>query len=313
MKKTISILLMLCMMLSGSSFAWAEKPLQNAVCELYSADGAYVDDVGNKETYSYRIPQISDSSADAEEINAEIAEEFGKLVESQFRYMEGGFSLSSCQTEWKAFWNGTQLFLLVIAYEIGDITVHGVYGYDFETGTRITNRMILEQKGISEEAYLEALRETVQLKFDDMLGYLLSDPQKIDIYNDMLEKTMSRLNMEQPMFLNQYGEIETVVEIVSLAGAGIYEHLVTPFSGRDDSDRTYRIRLVGDLYLVESCPEFAKEGETVTVLTYDVTDGDKAISVDGADGTEINWFEYQFVMPDHDVEVSVEFIDYGLA
>ena len=313
MKKTISLLLILCLLLTGTFPAFAEQPQRNAVCELYSADGYYVDEVGNKGTYSFHVPQIDASSSAAEEINAEIAEQFGHLVESQFRYMEGGYSLSSWHTEWQAFWSGTQLFLLITAEEIGDIIVHGAFGYDFETGSRVTNEMILEQKGISEEEYLEKLREIVQLTFEDLFPSIPDGVPAEQIHDDMLEKTLGRVGMEQPMFLNRYGEIETIVEIVSVAGAGIYEHLVTPFSGQCDSDRSYQISLVGDLYLVESCPESAKEGEIVTVRTYDVTDGDKAISVDGVEGTSIDWFEYQFVMPDHDVEVRVEFIDYGLA
>ena len=313
MKRTISMLLMLCMLLTGSSLAFAEQSRQNAVAELYSADGFYVDGVGNEEFYSYHIPQIQASTPAAEEINAEIAEQFGRLVESQLRYMENETSLSSWHADWQAFWNGTQLFLLITAEEIGDITVYGAFGYDFETGSRVTNEMILEQKGISEEEYLAKLRESVQQKFEDLFPSIPEGVPAEEIHDDMLEKTLSRLDMERPMFLDRCGEIETIVEIVSVAGAGIYEHLVTPFSGQTDSDRSYRISLVGDTDLVESCPESAKEGEIVTVRTYDVTDGDKKISVSGAEGTEINWFEYQFVMPDHDVEVQVEFVDYGLA
>ena len=130
-------------------------------------------------------------------------------------------------------------------------------------------------------------------------------------HDSLLEDTLGWLSLDQPMFLNRFGEIETWVSIATPAGAGRYDHLVTLSS--DSADESYNISLVGDVYLVESCPETAGAGETVTVLTYDVTDGDKEISVDGADGVRVNWFEYQFVMPDHDVEVRVEFIGNGLA
>ena len=126
-----------------------------------------------------------------------------------------------------------------------------------------------------------------------------------------MEETLGWLSADKPIFLNQFGEIETWAAIAVPAGAGRYDHLVTLSSPSPEA--TYAIHVTGDTFLVESCPEFAKAGEIVTVLTYDVTDGDKEIRVRGADGEEINWFEYRFVMPDHDVEVQVEFISNGLA
>ena len=81
-------------------------------------------------------------------------------------------------------------------------------------------------------------------------------------HDSLLEDTLGWLNADTPVFLNQFGEIETWAAIAVPAGAGRYDHLVTL-----SSDKTYRIRLIGDTYLVESCPETAKAGETVTVLT----------------------------------------------
>lgn len=107
------------------------------------------------------------------------------------------------------------------------------------------------------------------------------------------------------MFIDQFGEIETIALIGTMAGAGQYYHLVTPF--------VHHISIVGDSGLVESCPETAHAGETVTVSLYDATDGDLEISAEGVDGTRVGWLEYQFVMPAHDVDVKVEFIGNGLA
>ena len=111
--------------------------------------------------------------------------------------------------------------------------------------------------------------------------------------------------LDEPMFIDQYGEIETIALIGAMAGAGRYYRLVTPF--------VHQINIIGDSDLVESCPETAHVGETVTVSLYDVTDGDMEISADGVDGTRVGWMGYQFVMPAHDVDVHVEFISNGLA
>ena len=309
MKRTLSFFLMLCMLFSCAVVSYADGSQQNAVYELYSADGYYEDGVGNQETYTFHVPQINADTKDAGEINAEIKADFGGRVEEQFKNMDRGTSLWSWHTEWEAFWNGSQLFLLITADMNGDNIEYGAYGYDFEAGKRVTNDMIFSQKGISEEQYMEKLREAVSVLFDELY---VPVPEGATISHDsLLEDTLSWLSVERPVFLNRYGEIETWVEIAAPAGAGKYAHLITPFSANDD--QSFNIKIIGDTDLVEACPESAKPGETVTVITYDVTDGDKKISVSGADGESINWFEYQFVMPDHDVEVHVEFIGNGLA
>jgi hypothetical protein len=52
------------------------------------------------------------------------------------------------------------------------------------------------------------------------------------------------------------------------------------------------------------CPSKAKAGETVTVLTADVTDGEVKLAVNGADtGRWEAWGTYSFIMPDTDTEV----------
>ena len=197
----LSVLLLLGLMLSVSPAAFAEQPRKNAVCELYSEDGYYVDDVGNRETYSYHLPQINADTPAAAEINAEIAEEFGSLIETQYHNMEGGYSLWSWHTEWEAYWNGSQL---------------------------------LEQKGISKEEYLQRLTEKVKQVFEKVCPQI-PEGVKTELTRDkLLEETLSWLDPEQPMFINQYGEIETFVKITTIAGAGWHNYLVTPFSSEDN-------------------------------------------------------------------------------
>lgn len=229
MKRTSSILLILCLMLAISSAAFAEQPQKSPVFELYSAEGYYVDSVGNMETYSYHVPQIYADTPAADEINAEIAERFGDRVEKQFQNMEGGYSLWSWHTEWHAYWSDAQLFLLITSDENGGFHDYAAYGYDFETESRVTNEMILEENGISEEEYLENLREKVQFMFEDMYGGLSEEVKKAAGYDEMLEKTLGWLNMDQPIFIDQFGEIETIVKIASVAGAEWYYYLATPF------------------------------------------------------------------------------------
>ena len=305
MKKPISVFLAVMMILAFGASASAEGLRQNPVYELYSAEGVYTDSVGNEDTYSYHVPQIFANSAAADEINREIAANFGERVETQFRNMEGGHSIWCGNTEWHAYWNGNQLFLLIKADIDGDCDEYGAYGYDFETDSRVTNAMILKQRGISEEAYLENLREAARSKFVKGISGIPADVLETSDYAELLEKTLAWQTMEEPMLVDQFGEIETIALIGAMAGAGRYYHLLTPF--------VHQINIVGDSDLVASCPETAHAGDTVTVSLYDATDGDLEISVEGVDGTRVDWLEYQFVMPAQDVDVKVEFIGNGLA
>ena len=321
MKKTISVLLAVVMLLALGAAASAEQDRfttmadameataeqlrRNPVYELYSADGVYTDSVGNEETYSYHVPQIFADSPDADAINAEIAENFGERVEAQFHNMEGGHSLWCWRTEWHAYWNGSQMFLLIKADVSGDCDEYGAYGYDFETGSRVTNEMILEQRGISKEEYLENLREAARSKYKTVNSGIPADVLESSDYAELMEKTLEWQTLDEPMFIDASGEIETIALIGAMAGAGRFYHPVTPF--------VHQINIVGDPGLVESCPETAHVGETVTVSLYDVTDGDLEISAEGAEGTRVDWMEYQFVMPAHDVDVNLTFIGNGLA
>ena len=227
MKRILSIMLILQVLFAFLPAGSADQAYQNAIIELYSVDGYYEDGVGNRVTYSYHVPQINDNTPAAEELNTEIAKNFGERVETQFKNMEGGYSLWSRRTGWEAFWNGSQVFLLITADEESDCTEYGAYGYDFESGNRVTNDMILAQKGLSEEQYLEELREATTALFDELYHPIPEGVETSLSHDSLLGDTLGWLSLEQPVFLNRFGEIETWVSIATPAGAGRYDHLVT--------------------------------------------------------------------------------------
>ena len=67
-----------------------------------------------------------------------------------------------------------------------------------------------------------------------------------------------------------------------------------------------RITVISGDRFVHQCPKYAKPGQTVTVMTSVISDGE--LYVNGVDGTFIRPGEYQFVMPDNDVELKVTVI-----
>ncbi len=230
MKRILSAAVVLCMMLAFAVPANADSPRRNSVFELYSAEGFYDGGGEFSESWSYHVPQIFDDTADADSINRDIGERFGTRVEEQFQSMENGSHPWMTSVHWESYWNGTKLFLLISSEEEGNFTDYAAYGYDFESGSRVSNRMVLEQKGVTEEEYMLNLREKVQLIFEDMYGGLSVRDREIVGYDEMLEKTMNWLNPELPLYLDAFGEIVTIVKIASVAGAEWHYHLVTPFA-----------------------------------------------------------------------------------
>ena len=90
--------------------------------------------------------------------------------------------------------------------------------------------MILRQRGISEEEYLENLREKVRFMFEDRWSIIPVEERERLGYDELLEKTVAWADPEQPMFVDGSGQIVTIVKIASVAGAEWYYHLATPFS-----------------------------------------------------------------------------------
>ncbi len=75
----------------------------------------------------------------------------------------------------------------------------------------------------------------------------------------------------------------------------------------------HRIIVTGNPDYIDEYPKRAKAGETVRVYTVTVTDADVYFHVNGADYTTIQEGIYEFVMPDHDVEISLTVKANGLA
>ena len=71
----------------------------------------------------------------------------------------------------------------------------------------------------------------------------------------------------------------------------------------------HSIKIISGQDYLDKCKKYAKPGEVVTVTTVVVSDGN--VYVNSTDGTEIVEKApgiYEFVMPDHDVELKITVI-----
>ena len=71
----------------------------------------------------------------------------------------------------------------------------------------------------------------------------------------------------------------------------------------------HKITVVSGERFVHECPRHARTGDTVTVMTSVVSDGE--LYVNGVDGRFVRLGEYQFVMPDHDVELKTTVVAFA--
>ena len=199
----------------------------NAIFEYYSIDGSYTDNVGNLYLYSYHVPQINADSLDAQAINTQLREQFGTQAGWAMEDIARGTSITVYTIGWRAYWNGSQVFLLVSADFPNDVIDYFAVGYDFEKNCRITKEMLLEQLGISESDYILNLREKTAAAFE----FEYAGPGKNSVYYDIFYRTISDENLNEAMlYLDGSGSLVSVVKIYTLAGAGWYYGLITPYA-----------------------------------------------------------------------------------
>ena len=76
----------------------------------------------------------------------------------------------------------------------------------------------------------------------------------------------------------------------------------------------YRIRVnESSRDLIDEYPRMAKAGETVRITTVIVDDGDLFVNIDGVTVKMISEGIYEFVMPEHDIEIKLHVQGNGLA
>ena len=78
------------------------------------------DSENNTLSYNYHVPRIVSETAVAAALNAEIADQFGALVQEQKNMMASRVSLTCLSVTWTSYWNDSLLCLVVRAEMDGD-------------------------------------------------------------------------------------------------------------------------------------------------------------------------------------------------
>lgn len=226
------------------------------LAELYSEEGEYTDAENNTVRYAYHVPQLRSETAVAAALNAEIADDFGALVQDQKNMMAARTSIVCPGVSWQSFWNDS-LVCLVVKSTMDDGSEHyAVYSYDFFGGKRLLSEDLLARCGRSEAEFTGAARRAAADFFDGTYRTTLSESTGgadfIAAFAERRAWTLSdeNINAQMRLYLDS-GTLRMIVPIGSLAGAESYEEILTPdFSARDmavreDSDRFVHAELSG--------------------------------------------------------------------
>ncbi len=204
----------------------------------------------------YHVPEILSDSEGAKEINREIMEDCQELTQE---LSEENFAW--CRVEYEAYLNGDILSLLLTKHSIfeGDIRYYA-YNLNMKTGRKMEQRDLIQslefetrQGESAEDAMLRYIRKAAAYQSDqEMQSFFESDyhgqtdTQELQYmyawYLMMRMETLQEdnISLELPMYLNEQGELQVVVPVYVMAGAGVYDEILTPLEEHTSADRELR-------------------------------------------------------------------------
>lgn len=193
------------------------------VTESYRLEGVWKDGQGEEWQYSYHIPQLTSKEKDASELNAQIQEDFGTMVQEMVDGMKKGDVPYCPVISWKSYRTGTLLSLVVTGDYDSDYQKIQVYHYEFSANTRMQNDEVLKTMGYSWEEFSAALKDIAGKQFDET--YTAGDNKEMEQgLKELKEWTLSDENINKDTLLC-YPDGEGLMVILpfgSPAGAGWY-------------------------------------------------------------------------------------------
>lgn len=193
------------------------------VTESYWLEGVWKDGQGEEWQYSYHVPQLVSKDKDASELNAQIEEDFGTMVQEMIEGMKKGDVPYCPAISWKSYRTGNLLSLVVIGDYDSDYQKIQVYHYDVSANTRVQNEEVLKTMGYSWEEFAAALKDIAGKQFDET--YTAGDNKEMEQgLKELKEWTLSDENInEDTLLCYPDGEGLTVIlPFGSPAGAGWY-------------------------------------------------------------------------------------------
>ena len=164
--------------------------------------------------YSISVPKININSQDVVDINNEI----GKIIKDVKTEIQQETGLSGT-IEYTSYINGDVLSVVILSCINSNYQWYDVYNVNTKTGKKCSNEELIALKGFTSSEFLDKLPKLYEKKFEEKCS---SSKDEFDnsFYMERYNKTISKDNygIEEPMFLDDNGDINIVAKIYQLAG-----------------------------------------------------------------------------------------------
>lgn len=201
--------------------------------DYYDIHDNYTDGNGMYCEYTYRLPQFIGNESVHQEMNLEILNLFEPIINSEMESVNAGEFLGYTMVDYANCVFEDILIVHIFAQGVNsDWEEHQIYYFDLSTGKRLYAKdIILDVLCFDESYFLNTVRETVEQVFINKFSEIPEEDRQIYGYYDCLAWTISddAVNLDMPIYINEYGDIFIFAKIGSPAGSGIIWEVITPF------------------------------------------------------------------------------------
>ena len=179
----------------------------------------------SEENYDFHVPQLNCETKDAEKINKEIDEFFGKEARDGFEADRDGHRPMFYEIDYKYHWYGDVLVLIAWRVTDNDFHEYRVYNIYRVTGNRMSNEGILRMLKVPKEEFLAGAAKGAEAFYRSY--YPEETMGGESLYQEELDFTVSpeNINFDMMMFPSKDGKLMLLSKIGSLIGSCYYEQI----------------------------------------------------------------------------------------
>lgn len=178
------------------------------VVTVYSKSGSYTDSVGNKLTYSYKLPKFNYNTKAAKELNKKIKNKLIPIINEELKNIKDGCSLVCTNISYKYYSKKDVVSICIQADTDWDYSDYYTFSYNYKTAKAVTNKQLIKKAGLTEKKLVKLAK------------------QKCDIYVPA-KKTVTQVVLSSQMYINNKGKLVVILPVKSQAGAEFYYHKYT--------------------------------------------------------------------------------------
>lgn len=180
---------------------------------------SYTDNTGNVYNASYKIPQLTLESEDAQAINAEINEKFARDFANANNEITARNSLTCDALDYESHLNQNVLSIVIRRVYFSHAVDYTVYNLDVKTGTRLGSEELCAEIGRRYSDVRRALTEKLEEDYNTKYQ-TASHPQN---YEENHSKTVSEDNVsDAALFLDDNGALNAICKEYANVGAGVF-------------------------------------------------------------------------------------------